>query len=231
MTSKDLSDVIIFDFDGTIVDSMPFLIDVATSLIASRYGLSEDGARRGYVETCGLPFSKQIEIMFPGDARNADTAATFEAAKRKQLLKFELFPDVAPAMVQLRRCRFKVCVSSGNKEELIAELLGSRDLEIDLVMGYRPGFMKGPDHFEFAKRHFETTGDKLVFVGDSRHDAQTAERAGIRFIAKAGLHSRVELEGMLPGIPVIESLHELLPLVGIDIAREGDGVRASSRAD
>lgn len=231
MAPENLSDVVIFDFDGTIVDSMTFLIHVATSLIASRYELAEDKARQGYIETCGLPFSEQIEIMFPGDARNAGIATAFESAKRRQLLKFELFPDVAPAIVQLRRCGFKVCVSSGNKEELITELLGSRDLEIDLVMGYRPGFMKGPDHFEFAKRYFETTVDRLVFVGDSRHDAQTAEQAGIRFIAKAGLHSRAELEDMLPGIPVIESLQQMLTLVGIDIAREGDGVRASSRAD
>jgi phosphoglycolate phosphatase len=231
MSPEVLSDVVIFDFDGTIVDSMPFLTDMATSLITSRYRMDAEKARRAYIETCGLPFSRQIEIIFPGDDRNVETARAFEKAKRRQLLKFRLFPGVPEAVKRLRGHGLKVCVSSGNKEELIRRLLESRNLDLDLVMGYRPGFMKGPDHFEFAEQHFGTTCERLVFVGDSQHDAQSAERAGIRFVAKAGLHTKADLEDLLPGIPVIESLQQLLPLVGIEIAREAKAVRASSRAD
>jgi FMN phosphatase YigB (HAD superfamily) len=98
-------------------------------------------------------------------------------------------------------------------------------------MGYRPGFMKGPDHFAFAMKHFDTACEKLLFVGDSRHDAESAEKAGIRFIARTGLHSRSDLESMLPGIEVVENLEQLLPLVGINMAREGRIDQASSRAN
>jgi phosphoglycolate phosphatase len=216
----DSPDIVILDFDGTLVDSMPFLVGVAVSLITSRYGAPADEARKGYIETCGLPFSKQIEILFPGDTRNSETARLFEGEKRSHLMEFELFPDVVPAIRKLRGYGIKVCVSSGNKQELITKLLGSRDLAVDLIMGYRPGFMKGPDHFEFARRTFDSSFDRVVFVGDSQVDWQTARDMGVGFIARVGLHTSEEIGQLLPGVPVVESLGEIMPILGIEIAQE-----------
>jgi phosphoglycolate phosphatase-like HAD superfamily hydrolase len=217
------TEIVVLDFDGTVVDSMPFLIDVAVSLITSRYGTPADEAREGYVETCGLPFSRQIEILFPNDGRNRETARLFEGEKRSHLMEFELFPDVLPAVSRLRKHGIKVCISSGNKQDLITRLLGSRGLDVDLIMGYRPGFMKGPDHFEFARQTFGSSLDRVVFVGDSRVDWQTARDMGVGFIARVGLHTSDEIELLLPGVPFVESLGEILPILGIIIAQEDRG--------
>ena len=220
MRQDNAPEVLIFDFDGTIVDSMPFLTDVAVSLITSRYGAPADEARKGYIETCGLPFSRQIEILFPGDGRNRETAGLFEDEKRKHLLKFELFPDVLPAIADIRRRGIKVCVSSGNKEDLITRLLETRGLEVDLIMGYRPGFMKGPDHFECARETFESSLDRVVFVGDSQVDWRTARDMGVGFIVRVGLHTREEIGRLLPGVRAVDSLSDILPMLGIEIAQE-----------
>jgi phosphoglycolate phosphatase-like HAD superfamily hydrolase len=215
MRLENSPDIVVLDFDGTILDSMPFLTDVAASLLSARYGMAHEDARQAYIETTGLPFVKQIEIVFPADSRNASTVEAFEREKRRHMMEFELFPDVLPTVAEIRRHGIKVCVSSGNVEDLITRLLKSRDLEVDLVMGYRPGFEKGPDHFEFARRVFSSTLDRIVFVGDSYKDWLSADAMGIRFIARAGLHDSQELSVLLPGVPVVDSLDQALPLLGI----------------
>ena len=72
---------IVFDFDGTLVDTMQIFADVASRLIFEHYGLDKDAARQKYFETSGLPFCKQIEIIFPGHSSNEKVASTYEVEK------------------------------------------------------------------------------------------------------------------------------------------------------
>ncbi|MFH1313159.1 MAG: HAD hydrolase-like protein [Candidatus Eisenbacteria bacterium] len=216
-------DIVVLDFDGTILDSMPFLTELAASLLSTRYGMAHEEARQAYIKTTGLPFVQQIEIVFPGDSRNPVTVEAFEEEKRRRMMEFELFPDVHPAVGEIRRNGIKVCVSSGNFERLIERFLKLRKLDVDLVLGYRPGFEKGPDHFKFIIKRFGSAFDRMVFVGDSHKDWLSAEAMGVRFIARAGLHTARELGVLLPGVPVINSLDQVMPLVGIKIAPEDSG--------
>jgi phosphoglycolate phosphatase-like HAD superfamily hydrolase len=230
LSSDNMPLVVIFDFDGTIADTMSFLTDLAGSLLSSRYGMDLERARRAYVETTGLPFSKQMEIIFPGDPRNGPTVETFERAKRDSLMDFKIFPDAPPAIETIREHGMKACVSSGNYKELIVRLLEERGIGVDLVMGYRPGFEKGADHFRHAADIFGVPLEQLVFVGDSHRDGLAAREMNVRFIARTGLLSKEDIERLLPGAPVVSSLGQVLPILGIEIARDDRGVRATSRA-
>jgi phosphoglycolate phosphatase len=207
--------VIILDFDGTVADTMPFLVDLAARLLRSRYGLLDSEARRAYIETTGLPFCKQIEIIFPGNPLNEATVREFEGEKLGHLGEFAFFPDALAVLAEIRIRGVKVCLSSGNYESLIREVLASRGVVVDLVMGFRPGFEKGPQHFRFAAETFAAQREQVVFVGDSIKDGLAAREAGISFIARAGLVSVEEIRRQLPGVPVVESLTEVLPLLGI----------------
>lgn len=213
---KDLRfDIVILDFDGTVLNSMPFLTQQATRLLVENYGLSEEEARSAYVRTTGNPFQVQMEMLFPGDPRNPKVVSEFEKAKRDNLFHFDFFPEVPEAVCLMRASGLRVCISSGNYEHLITRLLYARGLEVDLVMGYRQGFMKGRDHFEFARQHFNSDFKKMIFVGDSYHDREVARMVGVEFVARVGLWSREQLEKSLPGVEIVESLTEVLPILGI----------------
>ena len=222
--------VVIFDFDGTVADTMPFLVDLAARLLSSRYGLPDSEARRAYIETTGLPFCRQIEIIFPGNPLNEATVREFEGEKLSHLGDFEFFPEALAALAEIRSRGVKVCLSSGNYESLIKEVLASRGVVVDLVMGFKPGFEKGPQHFQCAAAAFEAGRDQVVFVGDSIKDGLAAREAGIAFIARAGLVQEEEIRRRLPGVPVVNSLTEVLPLLGLTIARVDPGKAPSPRA-
>ena len=73
--------MLLCDLDGTLIDSMPTLADLATEVIEARYARRGVLARELYLATCGLPFDQQLEEIFPDDPRNADASAEFEGAQ------------------------------------------------------------------------------------------------------------------------------------------------------
>ena len=70
-----------FDFDGTLIDSMPFLSRLATELLVEHYHLQPKDAERSYWQTTGLPFVAQLEAMFPGHWKNSHVSKQFESRK------------------------------------------------------------------------------------------------------------------------------------------------------
>ena len=65
-----LPKVLLCDLDGTLIDSMSTLADLATEVLEERYGTPRVLGRELYLATCGLPFERQLEEIFPGDPRN-----------------------------------------------------------------------------------------------------------------------------------------------------------------
>ena len=205
MTKK----VFIFDFDGTIVDSMNEFADIASVVLNKYFGTPLETARRQYFETSGLPFFEQIELLHPGDAKNKLAANEYETAKKINYLNHKKFDDVDGALAKFRSNGIKTAVSSNNFQELVDALVEKLGLKFDLVLGYRANFAKGKDHFEFARKNFGCDKGDMLFVGDSIKDAERAKSYGIDFVAKSGTFSREEFKKSDTSMDVIESLGEL----------------------
>lgn len=224
--------IVVLDFDGTVADTMSYLTGLAAGLLVERYGMTPEEARRAYVDTTGLPFVQQMELLYPGDSRNMETVRLFEADKRESMKRFDFFPGVPDTIGGLRAAGLKVCVSSGSYRDIIVEFMEARGLEVDLIMGFRPGFEKGRDHFEFCIRRFGGDRRSTVFVGDSIKDGERAQDSGIGFIAKTGLVSREGFEARFPQAPVISTLTELPHILGLKRpAAPASGEDAKRRAE
>ena len=63
--------VLLCDLDGTLIDSMPTLAEIAAEVMEEVYATPGILARELYLATCGLPFAGQLEEIYPGDVRNA----------------------------------------------------------------------------------------------------------------------------------------------------------------
>ena len=57
--------VIAFDFDGTLIDTMSSLADIAAAVINEYHGLAVEMARELFLRTSGRPFAEQIQRIFP----------------------------------------------------------------------------------------------------------------------------------------------------------------------
>lgn len=203
--------VCVFDFDGTLVDSMGGFADLAGELISDSYDLSRGEAREAYLRTSGLPFFQQLEVLFPADARNAPIAAAFEARKQDGYFVRPFFEDVPPAIAGLQEQGLRAVVSSNNGQELVEAYLERRpEARFDLVLGFKDGFSKGKAHFEKVLAHFGLEASDMLFVGDSLHDAQQALEFGVDFVGRVGTFRKEQFQKVHPRAATVRGLDELM---------------------
>ena len=203
----------LFDFDGTLVDTMEGFADIAGRII-SKFHPEEsfEAARERYLQTSGVPFHQQLEIIFPGEPTNTEKAALFEEMKKEGFFASSFSDEVREAINGLRERGFLAGVSSNNFQELIDRFVSTGGLEFDIVLGYRHGFEKGKDHFDYIMEKFSLDREELVFVGDSIKDAEKAINNGVRFIGLCGTFTDADFQKVRSGLQTIQSIRELLTL-------------------
>jgi phosphoglycolate phosphatase len=205
--------VLLCDLDGTLIDTMPILADLATDVLHDVYGLARGLARDMYLGTSGLPFIRQLDTICPGDARNAAASARFEASKPARCNQARMAPDTRRALAELQARGTRIVVSSNNGVDNVATFVANSGFAFDLVLGYDgQGLAKGRPHIDRAAAAFGVGRADMVFVGDSLHDGELAEREALRFVGVAGTFSRERFQLRFPGRPVVDRLGELAAL-------------------
>jgi len=205
--------LITLDFDGTTADTMPTLERIAVRLMTQYYALEEKEARKKYRLTTGLPFVQQIEQLFPGNPVNEEVVDQFEREKRNSIFDLPLFDDTIDTIAHLKKSGFLVAISSSTTQPIIEQYCRQRGLEVDQILGFREGFEKGKDHFDFLKEKFHLTEKEILYVGDSLKDCERAQASKILFIGKTGLFTREDFEKISQSKLVITRLSELIELV------------------
>jgi len=204
--------VCMFDLDGTLVDSMGAFADIAADVISRDYGMPYAEARANYLQTSGIPFFQQLEVLFPGRGENSRLAAEFERRKLGGFLEERYFPEVEEAIAWLRGHGIRTVVSSNNFEDNVVRFVGARSVVFDHVLGFREGFAKGRDHVEFVMRAEQVGPEAIVFVGDSIKDGERALADHVEFVGRTGTFSRSQFQEAFPGSAVVDSLSELKQL-------------------
>ena len=209
MSGQENKKVLVFDFDGTIVDSMGTFAKIASHVMPKYYDIDYAKAHRLYLTTSGIPFFQQLEVIFPGNPMNTKAAHEYETIKKESYFEQRVFEDAAPAIKALRQKNIKAVVSSNNFQDLVDRFVKKIGIEFDMVLGYRNNFAKGADHFKHIIKEIKCRPEEMTFVGDSLKDGERAGDFGIDFIAKEGIFTKEEFENHLPQVKVIKSLTEL----------------------
>jgi len=177
MEEKKRYRAVIFDFDGTLADSMPFLQNIGVDIMMKHFGVSKEDATERYVSTTGLPYEHQIKMNFLDDPRNEAAIEEFEKLKIDRIFEQELFLDSERTIRKLSKMGFDIFVSSSTFQPTIEEYFSRKGI-LDLfkaIVGYRPGFEKGADHFNHIHTGYEIPFDDMIFVGDSLKDFERSK--------------------------------------------------------
>ncbi|MFW9921539.1 MAG: HAD family hydrolase [Candidatus Thorarchaeota archaeon] len=177
MTDKLHCSAVVFDFDGTLADSMPFLEMIGVQVMMKYYGVPEDDATHRYRSTTGLPYEHQIENNFPRNSNNHQAVEEFEQLKIDRIFEQKLFPDTTETLRRLKELGLDIFVSSSTFQPTIIKYFEQRGL-VDFfreILGYRPGFEKGKHHFDHIQAHHNLALADVVFVGDSLKDYERSK--------------------------------------------------------
>ena len=204
-------EAVIFDFDGTLADTMPFLTELAVELITEQYGMATSLARERYLETSGLTFASQLQEIFPRHPRNTTVAAAFEVRKAAGIYSQPLFEDTIPVLRYLRHQGVKTSVCSSTRHEIITEYTSRVQLAawVESVSGYRIGQDKSAQIDATLTRQ-SLAPESALFVGDSWKDYELAQKKNMRFIGICRDSAALNADG--DEVPVMDSLEELRSL-------------------
>ncbi len=189
---------------------MPFLEKNAVTLLMKYFSLSEQEARTKYRETTGLPFIQQIEIIAPRHDNNSEIVNKFEEMKLELIYDQHPFNDALEVLNKLKEQNYLLGISSGTIESIITTYLKNINFDIvDDILGFRPGFEKGTDHFNYIKEQHSLDSSEILFIGDSLHDAKRAKANQISFIGRAGMFTQTDFNEVINNCPLIHELTEI----------------------
>lgn len=192
---------LIFDMDGTMIDSMPCHAQSWVTF-AQRHGIAMDvqdllakTTGRTGVECMGLLFGRP---MSPDEA--LPLVHEKEAIYRKLFAsKFSEVKGFKAFAAKARTLGFKIGVGTAGDQHNIAFALKHLQMEHvpEVIVGGDQGFPGKPDPAIFleAARAMNTAPSRSIVFEDAPFGIEAARRAGMRAVALCTSHSATELAG------------------------------------
>lgn len=166
---------VVFDFDGTLADTMGGLSRLAIDMVVGRFGLTEERACDWYRSTVGRSFREQLDYVSTDREVKNSLSAEYGCRKLAVFAGSHLFPDVIDAVKMLRNRRIFVGVASATESGIVSAFLCRSGVVVDWVGG------KHQLH-DFVLL-FSLGACEVLFVGDTAEDSAVSFRAGFVFRA------------------------------------------------
>ena len=182
--------IFIFDWDGTIFDSMPIKIKNFGRVFKELYDLNISLSEKHYIKYSGLPryvifqkLLKMYKIKFSQESLNL-ISKNLSDLNKKFLLNACIFEDSIMLINYLIEKNRKVCISSSLPQEELTFFFKKKisyDIQkkIRFVLGSRSNFQKGKNHIDFLKKQFLCSKAKLIMIGDDYMDMELAKNAKV----------------------------------------------------
>jgi phosphoglycolate phosphatase len=200
---KNRFDLIIFDWDGTLADSVDWIVHCIQQA-ATKYDcpIPETQAVKDII---GLSIENAINTLFPGiDSHTsqlliADYGQTFFS---RQISPDDLFPGVPAMLEQLRGKGYQLAIATGKKSTGLARAIAATGVE-SLFNTSRcadqTASKPDPLMIDEIVTELNINKQRTLMVGDSVHDLQMALNAGVASIAvTCGAHPATTLKQYSP---------------------------------
>lgn len=211
--------MIIFDWDGTLCDSVEHIV---TAMTAAAVSLDIEAPSAAQVrDIVGLGLPQAVAQLFPDEAERARVAMAaayaehFVAAETELGAGPQLFPGVLETLHTLRERGLELAVATGKSRRGLDRVLARLELsEFFDASRCADETRSKPDPLMLHELMGErgVSASQVVMVGDSEYDLEMACRAGVRSVGVSfGVHSPQRLAQHGP-IAIVDTLPQLLEL-------------------
>lgn len=200
---KNRFDLIIFDWDGTLVDSIDWIVD-CIQRAAEYYDCAVPSAEAAR-DIIGLSLDKAVKTLFP--KVDADTQVKLAAHYgqnffSKQSSPDDLFPGVSDMLRQFKQTGLHLAVATGKKSTGLARAIsgtGIGDFFCTTRCSDQTASKPNPLMIDEIVAELGVSKQRTLMVGDSVHDLQMAMNAQVASVAvTCGAHSESILQQYKP---------------------------------
>lgn len=202
--------VMAFDFDGTIADTIPVSIPILKKLVAKYSQKTVDNKMIQELRDKTVPeVFKELDISIiklPFFARKA------RKELNKKITSLKPIKGVDNLLVSLKKMGIILCIVSSNSKESIKTFLANNNLEIfDFIYTNSRVFSKGNTLKKLVRKN-KWSKENIIYIGDEVRDIEAARKAGIKIISVTwGVNSLEKLSAHNPDF-LVKSPQELLTL-------------------
>jgi HAD superfamily hydrolase (TIGR01509 family) len=178
--SEKRYEAILFDFDGTLLDSFPSHYH-AYEVTLAHFNMTITPQR--YMETYSPNWFAMYEALGIAEEKYGEADDIWLAEVKKH--KPALFPTARPLLDSLSETYLLGLVTSGSRERVMRDLntTGIRDFFKVIVTGddiIKP--KPDPEGLQIALERLGRHPSQVLFVGDAREDCRMAQAAGVAFV-------------------------------------------------
>lgn len=211
--TRSLPDYCIWDFNGTILDDVDTGIRAVNELLAAR-GLRTIASREEYQSVFGFPIRGYYERLgFDFSKESYETIAPIWVERYLHYVRdAKIFEDVRRTLTYFAEQGVRQVILSATEHGMLCQQL--KELSVfeyfDEVLGLDNihAASKVLLAREWRARH---TQARLLLIGDTDHDVDTARQMGAECVLIARGHQSVERLLTL-GVPIYQSLDEMKQL-------------------
>jgi phosphoglycolate phosphatase len=167
---------IVFDFDGTLVDSLPIVVK-AVNVLAKKYGHAE-------IKNVSKLRNKSLRIIIRQDFH----LSMFDVPKyarevklliRKDMKKVRIFPEIKVILKKISK-QYQIGILTSNSEETVRSVL--KNEHFDFIFSNSSIFGKAIVLKRLLKEH-NLNKDEIIYVGDETRDIEACKKIGVKCIA------------------------------------------------
>jgi phosphoglycolate phosphatase len=209
---------IIFDLDGTLIDSAQITGQIIDTMLAERGVTTLAG--RNLIKAMDAVGGEAMIAAVMG-AHTSDPAADLEEFRRRHhavdVSHDVLFPDVATVIAELSVRGVGLAICSNKPQALCDKILGELGLDTHfaIIVGSTPERPRKPDPASALLALDALGGDRhtALFCGDSVIDVETASSAGIAACLVGWGYGTAHARDRHPSLPVLDKMADLFALV------------------
>jgi pyrophosphatase PpaX len=210
-------EAVVFDLDGTIVDSVELII--VSFQHAMREVLGKEVSRKESIAYVGRPLREQMVIFCPERADELVTSYR-EFNHREHDRMLSLYEGILPLLDRLQKAGVKlglVTSKSRPTTQMAFDLTGIEHyFGSTICSDESPGNKPSPDPILLCLERLEVSPDDAAYVGDSPADIQAARAAGVEAIGVTwGVFDADTLAAEKPG-RLVHTIPELAEVLGIE---------------
>ena len=206
-----MTKVIIFDFDGTLADTIDILLSI-TNRLSAEFGFKsatkEELAQLSNLNSWQILQYSGISIFkFPLLIRR------LKAELHSEVPHIQLFPGIKEVLLELKKRGFQLGIITSNSRENVLGALERNGLQDTFTFIYSGSTFGKHKVINKWLRIENIHTEKVVYVGDEIRDIDAAKKTGIKVIAVGwGFNSPQALAAQNPNF-LIKRPQELIEII------------------
>ncbi len=182
---------VIFDFDGTIADTMPFSFSRSLELLRKeKIDLPEKEIIKKIKSNNYFELMKEFKLSWLKIPFMLQIVKQGQRDLYSQIDKIKIFPGMKNLLKDLRNNNYQIGILSSNMQRNVNKFIKIKRLNFFDIIYCESNILGKDQTFRKMMRKYNLKPEEIIYIGDEIRDVEACKKVGIKIIGVSwGLHT------------------------------------------